>query len=76
MDFDEYLEEALKDEELRKEYNKLTRKEVKVICLKCGNYITYKNWFSWVWRTPFHWFGKRRTKCTNCGEYSYMGRLK
>ena len=31
MNFDEYLEEALKDEELRKEYDKLTRKQVKVI---------------------------------------------
>ena len=48
-------------------------KVVKVNCPKCGNRMTYKNWFSWVWHTPFHWFGKRRTKCTNCGEVSYIG---
>ena len=51
-------------------------KEVKVICPKCGNIMTYKNWFSWIWHTPFHWFGKRRAKCTNCGKHSYMGRKK
>lgn len=51
-------------------------KEVKVTCPKCGVLITYKNWFDWVWHTPFHWFCKRRAKCPNCGEYSYMGRLK
>ena len=49
-------------------------KEVKVICPKCGNEITYKNWFSWILHTPFHWFGKRKAKCTQCGEVSYMGR--
>ena len=49
-------------------------KEVKVICPKCGNQMIYKNWFSWILHTPFHWFGKRRTKCTNCGKSSYMGR--
>ena len=47
-------------------------KQIKVICSKCDNQMTYKNWFSWVWHTPFHWFGKRRDKCANCGEYSYM----
>lgn len=51
-------------------------KEVKVICPKCGNCMTYKNWFGWIWHTPFHWFGKRRTKCTNCCEYSYIRREK
>lgn len=50
-------------------------KEVKVICPKCNNIMTYKNWFSWVLHTPFHWFGKRRAKCTYCGEYHYMERL-
>lgn len=48
--------------------------EVKVICPKCGNRVTYKNWVAWIWHTPFHWFGKRRTKCTKCGEVSYIGR--
>ena len=49
-------------------------KEVKVICPKCGVRMTYKNWFIWILHTPFHWFGKRLTKCSGCGEYSYMRR--
>lgn len=49
-------------------------KQIKVICPKCGNHMIYKNWFSWIWHTPFHWFGKRMAKCDNCGTYSYMGR--
>ena len=51
-------------------------KKVKVICPKCGARMIYKNYWTWIWRTPFHWFGKRRTKCTNCGKVSYMGREK
>ena len=51
-------------------------KEVKVICPKCGNCMTYKNYWSWIWHTPFHWFGKRKAKCAKCGEASYMGREK
>jgi hypothetical protein len=51
-------------------------KEVFVVCPKCNTIIVYKNWFDWVWRTPFHWFSKRRAKCTNCGEYFYMEREK
>ena len=51
-------------------------KEIKVTCPKCGNQTTYKNWFSWILHTPFHWFGKRRAKCDNCGECSYMEREK
>lgn len=55
-------------------------KEVKVICPKCGNCMTYKNYWSWIWHTPIHWFNffkwkdYRRTKCTKCGEISYTGR--
>ena len=49
-------------------------KEVKLTCPKCGNRITYKNWFSWILHTPFHWFRKRRTKCGNCGNVSYIRR--
>lgn len=51
-------------------------KEVKVICPKCGNEMTYKNYWSWIWHTPFHWFGKRKAKCTKCGEVLYMGRKR
>ena len=49
-------------------------KEVKVICPKCGNEMTYKNYWSWVWHNQFHYFGKRRTKCTSCGEISWVRR--
>lgn len=48
--------------------------EVKVICPACGNVMTFKNYLDWVLHTPFHWFGKRKTRCPKCGEYSYMGR--
>ena len=51
-------------------------KEVKVVCLNCGNTIHFKNWFHWVWRCPFHWFGKRRVKCPHCGNKSYTERVK
>ena len=51
-------------------------KQIKVTCPKCGNHMTYKNWFSWIWHTPFHWFGKRRAKCAGCGKVSYMKRSK
>lgn len=54
----------------------MSMKKVTVICPKCGHHITYKNWFSWILLTPFHWFGKRMGKCTKCGEYSYMGRTQ
>ena len=43
---------------------------------KCGHIMTYKNWFDWILHTPFHWFGKRRAKCSKCGEVSYMGKVK
>lgn len=49
-------------------------KHIRVICPKCGAIMWYKNWFSWIWHTPFHWFGKRRAKCAGCGEVSYMRR--
>ena len=50
-------------------------KEVKVICPKCGNCMTYKNWLSWILHTPFHWFGKRRVKCAVCEMRAYMPRV-
>ena len=48
--------------------------KVNVTCPKCGNTMTYKNYWSWVWQNPVHWFGQRRTRCTRCGENSYIGR--
>lgn len=51
-------------------------KEVKLICPICGNKLIYKNYFYWVLSAPFHWFGKRLTKCPWCGKRSYMKRVK
>ena len=47
-------------------------KKIKVICPHCGQAMYYNNWFDWVLSNPFHWFGKRRVKCSNCGKRSYM----
>lgn len=49
-------------------------KEVTVICPKCGIHITFKNWFVWIWKTPFHYFNKRKVKCPGCGMRSYVRR--
>lgn len=46
--------------------------KIKAICPKCGNITTYKNYLSWLLNTPFHWFGKRKIKCGNCGKWSYV----
>ena len=51
-------------------------KQIVLKCPKCGNVTIYDNWFSWVLHTPFHWFGKRYTKCIWCEQYSYMKREK
>lgn len=51
-------------------------KEVRLICPKCGNVIIYKSYLSWILYTPFHFFGKRKTKCPKCDVYSYMGRKR
>ena len=49
-------------------------KEVKVICPKCGHCTIFENYWTWIWYTPFHWFRKRRMKCSYCGEKSYVAR--
>ena len=49
-------------------------KEVVLICPNCGSTIIYKNWFDWVLHTPFHWFGKRYTKCWWCDHRYWMKR--
>ena len=52
---------------------------MKVVHLKCPNCngeIFYKNYWSWVWHTPFHHFAKRYTKCPVCGERNLMSREK
>ena len=77
MDFDEYLAEELsKDDELRKEYEALQAKQIKLICPNCGKPNFYRNWFEWVLHTPFHGFGKRKTKCPWCGKSSWVKRIK
>ena len=48
-------------------------KEVKVICPKCNNIMTYNNWFDWVLHTPFHWFGKRRAKLLDAANALIWG---
>ena len=77
----DWLTRGVSEKQLQKEerlalktISRMNKKTVKVICPKCGTRMIYKNYWSWVWHTPFHWFGKRRTKCSNCGEYSYMRR--
>ena len=65
-----------KKEKAMKEFEHTIKKQVKVVCPKCGNIMTYKNWFSWILHTPFHWFGKRRVKCNVCGQVSYIKREK
>jgi hypothetical protein len=49
-------------------------KRIALMCPKCNNIFTYKNWFVWVLHSPFHWFGKRHTKCPHCKQKSWMGR--
>lgn len=70
----DWLVDGISEQQLAKEKEKALRWRVKVICPKCGARMLYKNWFSWVWHNPFHWFGKRRTQCSNCYEYSWMKR--
>ena len=50
-------------------------KTINLQCPKCGHHFEYKNYFDWLFRTPFHWFGKRLTKCPYCKEKSYMEKI-
>ena len=47
-------------------------KRIMVYCSKCEKAYLYKNWFIWILRTPFHGFGKRRSKCPHCGHKAYV----
>ena len=49
---------------------------VTVKCPKCGKKSFFRNWFTWILRSPMHGFGKRYTKCHICGKWSYMKREK
>ena len=35
-----------------------------------------KSWLKWLFTTPFHWFGKRYTRCPHCHGQSYMKPMK
>lgn len=48
-------------------------KRIALMCPKCDNVFIY-NWFVWVLHSPFHWFGKRYTKCPHCGKRSWLRR--
>ena len=50
-------------------------KKIVLKCPNCGHVIFYKNWLVWAIYTPFHWFGKRYTKCQLCEKKSWMERL-
>lgn len=47
-------------------------KRIMVHCPNCHKVTIYRNWFIWILRTPFHWFGKRRSKCPHCGHKAYV----
>ena len=49
-------------------------KQIKTRCPKCGALNFYKNYFVWILKTPFQWFGKRYAKCNSCWQSSFMER--
>ena len=51
-------------------------KQVIVVCPKCGTVLQFKNYWDWVWSCPFHYFGKRKIKCFNCGYKGYVKKEK
>ena len=55
---------------------RLIMKSIALICPKCNKFVYFNNYWHWVWKTPFHWFGKRYTKCDYCGKWSWMKKEK
>ena len=49
---------------------------IELICPKCKKKVIFKNYFAWIIRTPFHYFGSRKTKCPYCKEISWMKPIK
>ena len=57
-------------------------KKINLICPKCGHEFSFKNYWHWVWHSPFHWlmletiadrpYEIRKTKCPHCGKKSWM----
>ena len=41
-------------------------------CPECGKEFTIHGYWNWVLHAPFHWFGKRSTKCPECGKRSWV----
>ena len=35
-------------------------------CPKCQENFIIRGWLKWILITPFHWFGRRYTKCPHC----------
>lgn len=60
-------------------------KETKVACPKCGKDTTFKNYWIWILKTPFHWLwwdksskricDYRYTKCSHCGIKSWIKKV-
>ena len=47
-------------------------KSIRVFCPKCGYRVCFRNYWAWVLHCPFHWFGKRLTKCPCCNRKQWM----
>ena len=42
------------------------------VCPKCQKTFMIHGYWNWVFHAPFHWFGKRLTKCPECGKRSWV----
>ena len=51
-------------------------KTINFICPKCKKTFSYSSYLKWILAAPFHYFGKRKTKCPHCLEYSWVRGLK
>ena len=41
-------------------------------CPHCSHLFEIKGYWKWILTNPFHWFGKRYTKCPHCGKRSWI----
>ena len=41
-------------------------------CPHCGTDFWIDGYWKWVWKYPFHWFGKRLMKCPSCDCKNWM----
>ena len=59
--------------------------KAKLECPKCGHKWEYGYW-QWIWKAQMHWLvfkrnparirDYRKTKCPNCGQWSWIARAK